>query len=147
MTECSCPTFTLFGTNTNIVFPMPEWANPDNGINKDVELFNFWDGDLDTVDKGIETQPLTLGGVVCTCGIWAGLCFPICFPACWNCALSQWLDSIEEAMNNGEEFEINELGDCLNGIYVIKNFTFDTIKKSPDCYEWSLNLERVRDIS
>jgi hypothetical protein len=49
-------------------------------------------------------------------------------------------------MNDGETFEINELGDCLNGIYVINDFTFDTIKGEPDSFAWSLNLERVRDI-
>jgi hypothetical protein len=146
MTECSCPTFTLRGTATDLIFPQPEWATARNGITKTIDLFNLWSGDIDTVDKGIETQPLTIGGTLCTCGIWEGLCFPICFPACWNCALSQWLDSVESAMNDGEEFEINELGDCINGVYVIKNFIFDTIKKSPDCYKWSLVLKRVRDL-
>ena len=147
MTECSCPSFTLRGESTTLHFPKPAWANPNNSIDKNIKLFNFWDGDIDTVDAGINTQPLTMGGTICTCGIWEGLCFPICFPAGWDSAISCWLDSIETAMNDGEEFEINELGDCLNGVYIVKNFIFSTIKKSPFCFEWSLVLERVRDIA
>lgn len=156
MTECSCPSFTLQGPETTLYFPMPEWGSPDNRITKSVDLFNFWKGDIDTADRGINDQPLNIGGVVRVCGPWVSatypLCFPICFPACFNeviggnAAMTDWLISINNAMNNGEEFTISELGDCLNGIYVIKDFTFDTIEKSPDAYAWSLKLERVRDI-
>jgi hypothetical protein len=147
MTECSCPTFTLYGTTNNLVFPKPEWAGATNKITKTVDLFNFWaDNNIDTVDKGIDVQPLIIGGTLCVCGIWEGMCFPICFPACFSCALSRWLYDVESSMNNGEEFEINELGDTVNGIYIIKNFTFDTIKGSTNCFKWSLQLERKRDI-
>ena len=148
MAECSCPTFTLHGSSTDIYFPMPEYGVPENAISKNITLFNFWEGDRDTVDTGINAQPLLIGGTVCNnCGPWGnGLCFPICFPACFN-DMSWWLTAIETAMNNGEEFEIDELGDCLDGVYVIRNFTFASIKKSPNCYEWSLDLERVRDLS
>jgi len=146
MTDCNCETFTLHGTDTNLVFPIPAWASPNNGITKSVDLFNFKSGDIDTVDRGINTQPLTIGGVLIPCGIWKGVCFPICFPICWDCALSKWLDSVRDAMNNGEVFTINELGNCLNGVYVIKNFAFDTIPGSPDGFAWGLTLERKKDI-
>jgi len=146
MTDCECKTFTLTGTETNLVFPYPEWYKPTNSISKNVSLFNFKSGDIDTVDRGINAQPLTIGGTLVVCGIWKGICFPICFPICWNCALSKWLDSIEYSMNNGEIFTINELGNCLNGIYVIRNFVFNTIPGSPNGFSWSLNLERKKDI-
>ena len=146
MSDCGCPTFTLHGSSTALIFPVPEWANPDNEITKNVAVFNFKSGDIDTVDRGINTQPLAIGGTVCICGMWEGLCFPLCFPLCFSAPLTTWLESIRDAMNNGEEFTINELGDCLNGVYVIKDFTFDTIQGTPECFSWGLRLERVKDI-
>ena len=146
MTECSCPSITLQGTVTTLYFPKPEWANPNNEISKNVDLFNFWSGDIDTVDKGISTQSLDMGGTICICGVWEGVCFPICFPICFSSAMTTWLNSITVAMDNGEEFTINELGNCLNGVYCIKNFSFDTIEKVPSCFKWRLSLERVHDI-
>lgn len=135
--SCDGQSFSLYGTSTTILFPYPEWGTPNNRIDKTIDLLDFWDNDLDTIDKGISSQPLTLSGTLCKCGT-----------GDWEdyTAISTWLDSIKTAMNNGEEFEINELGSCINGVYVISNFTFDTIKKSKNCYAWSLNLERVRDV-
>ena len=146
MSECECPTFTLQGTSTTLVFPKPAWANPHNKISKNVELFNFKSGDIDTVDRGINAQPLTIGGTICICGIWEGVCFPICFPMCFSAPMTSWLNDITEAMNNGEVFTISELSNCLNGIYIIESFTFNTIKDTPECFSWSLNLEKIKDI-
>ena len=146
MSDCECPTFTLWGSSYNITLPKPEWGNPSNEISKNVDLFNFWDGDIETVDRGINTQTFSLGGTICICGIWEGLCFPLCFPLCFSAPMTTWLQDIESAMNNGEEFTINELGNCLNGVYVIRNFTFNTIPGEIECFSWGLNLERARDI-
>lgn len=134
---CECPTFTLNGTSTSILFPKPEWANPNNEISKNVSLFNFWSGDIDTIDKGINTQTLTIGGTVCICGNddWKN-----------EIAMTTWLDSIKNAMNDGERFTINELGDCLNGVYVIGDFVFNTLKGTSTGFTWSLSLERVKDV-
>ncbi len=133
-----CLTFTLQGTTTDLLFPKPEWANPNNEISKNVDLFNMWSGYISTVDRGINTQSLSIGGTVTVNENreeWSNLA-----------AMTTWLDSIETAMNSGEEFTINELGDCLNGVYVIKDFSFDTIKGVVNAWSWSLNLERVRDV-
>ncbi len=135
-TPCECSTFTLYGTSTAILFPKPEWANPNNKISKNVDLFNFRSGDLDTVDRGIDAQPLTIGGTVRFCGNgdWQN-----------TVTMTTWLNSIKNAMNNGETFEINELGNCLNGIYTVRDFVFNTIKGTPNGFRWSLYLERVKD--
>ena len=133
-----CPTFTLAGTSTNILFPKPEWGNPDNSISKSISLFDFWTGDINTVDRGISAQPLAIGGIVFVCKgepAWKDLA-----------TMTTWLDSIKTAMNNGEKFTINELEDCLNGVYVIKDFTFNTIVGTINAWSWSLNLERVQDV-
>jgi len=145
MTECSCPSITLQGTSTTLYFPKPEYMNPNNEVSKNVDLFNMWSGYISTVDRGINTQSLNMGGTVCICGLWEGVCFPLCFPICFSSAMTTWLDSVETAMNSGEEFTINELGDCLNGVYVIKDLVL-IHKKNTSCFKWRLSLERIRDI-
>jgi len=144
----SLPTFTLAcSSGTNYYFPIPEWASPDNEISKTVDLFDFWDNDIDTVDRGINTQTLKIGGTICICGVWEGVCLPFCPDSfCFSQAMTTFLDSFRQAMNNGEEFTINELGNCLNGVYVVRNFSFNTIKRTPSCFRWELDLERVSDV-
>ena len=148
MVCCSSSTFTLAASGgTNFYFPLPEWGETDNGIRKQVQLFNMWEDEaIELVDKGIDNQPLTIGGTICVCGIWEGLCFPICFPACFSNPLYTQIKNLNKAMNNQEYFTINNLGDCLNGIYVITDFRFDTIPKCNHCYKWQITLERKNDV-
>lgn len=148
MSDVSLPTFTLeTSTGTDIYLPLPEWASPRNEITKSIQLFDFWNGERSTVDLGIDTQSFSMGGVICLQDEYIGLCFPICFPICFQGGLNTTLTDITNTMNSGLEVTINELGDCLNGVYVIKNFSFDTIPKVKTCWAWSLDLERVRDLS
>lgn len=146
--NCSNCTFTLASSSgTNYYFPYPEWASPNNEISKQVDLFNMWEDDsIETVDKGINTQTLHLGGIIGICGAYSGLCFPICCTACFSAPFNNMLEYLETDMNAGEEFTISELGDCLNGVYVIKNFHLETIKHAPWYYRYELELERVRDV-
>ena len=148
MVCCSTATWTLAASGgTDFYFPLPEWGEVDNGISKQVVVFNMWDNDdIEVVDKGIDNQPLTIGGTICVCGDWSGLCFPICFPACFSRPLYLQIKNLHTAMNNGEYFTINELGDCVNGVYVITDFRFDTIPKCNYCYKWQLTLERKRSL-
>jgi hypothetical protein len=48
-------------------------------------------------------------------------------------------------MNNGEEFTISTFGDCINGVYIIKDFHLKTIKGTPYAFDWDMTLELVRD--
>ena len=105
------------------------------------------ESDIETKDYGIDTQTLVIGGTICIESHWEGVCMPICPDAlCFSEALSTWLDNLKDAMNYGCEFTINELGDCLNGVYIIKRFNFDTINRVAHCFKWKLELERVEDI-
>lgn len=146
----SQPTFTLASSSgTNFFFPKPEWDSANNEISKTVDLFNFWkNDDVTTVDKGINGQPMVLEGTICICSHWEGVCFPLCPDSlCFTESFTTFLNNLKRDMNNGEEFTINELGNCINGVYVIRNFSFDTINRVPSCYKWRLELERVRDVS
>ena len=146
----STSTFTLASSSgSNYYFPYPDWGKPKNGIQKDIQLFNMWkDDSIETVDKGVNNRELTIGGTICIEGEWEGVCFPICVDElCFSNKLSNMLSNLKTDMNNGCYFTINELGNCLNGVYIIKNFRFKTIKKIPSCYEWELNMELKREVS
>lgn len=140
-------TFALVGETSTVTLCMPTWANEDNSIDKDIQLINFWDNSLDTTDKGINTQPLVIGGVECASDSHSGLCIPFCVPFCFTDRLcNEVTERLRVMMNNGEQVTISDLGDCQNGVYVVKDFTWDTIKRIPACYRWSLTLELVRRI-
>jgi len=146
----SCATFSLTSSCGDVFyFPKPEWSSADNQISKNVELINFWaEDDLETIDRGIDKQPLILEGTMCISGIYEGICMPFCpDDFCFSERLSTWLDDFKDDMNNGCKFTIDGLGACLNGVYAVKSFSFDTIKRVPDCFKWRLELERVRDIN
>lgn len=147
MTECSMPTFTLnCSTSGAFYLPKPTWDNAKASISKDVVLFNFWSNELDTVDKGINEEPEVLIGIWQVCGEWEGFCLPICLPICFSNKLSDAVDELNDIMNNGEEITINELGDCLNGVFIIQDFQFSTIKGTPMAFTYMLKLQKVRDI-
>lgn len=140
-------TFTIVSDASTVTLCMPDWGGENNSIAKDVRIFNFWDGNLDTVDSGITNQPLTLTGIECVDNNHEGLCIPYCVPFCFNLRLSdEVVKRLNTMMNDGKEVTISELGDCQNGVYIIKSFTWNTIPKSSCCYRWSLQLEFVRNI-
>jgi len=148
MTECSQCTITLTtSTGTVIYVPMPVWDSIDGEIGKDVELFNMWkESGIELVDKGINDESFSFGGIWSVCGIFAGMCFPICFPACFSCPLTTMWNSIRTASNNDSEITIDGLGDCMNGVYVIQDFQIKTIKRAPIHYSYKFIMKKVRDL-
>jgi len=93
-----CNTFGLTSTSgATYYFPQPEWGSPDNKIQKDIKLFNMWqDSSIETVDTGINNQPLVIGGVLCIEGNNEGICMPFCPDAfCFSERLSTWLDDFK----------------------------------------------------
>ena len=143
---CSNCTFSMTSTSTTIYVPYPSWNNMDSSINKSVRLFNMWTNSVETTDEGLGDDATVLRGIWRVCGTFEGLCFPICFPACFSKPLSNWWKWLKKAMNRGDEFTINELGDCIDGIYVIQDFRITNIKKAIAAYEYELVLKKVRDI-
>lgn len=55
-------------------------------------------------------------------------------------------ETLNDMMDNHEEITINELGDCINGVYIISDFTYSTVKGTPGLFAWSLSLKLVRKL-
>jgi hypothetical protein len=140
----TCNTFTITSDSYTITLNKPAPSGEDTTISKDVRLFDFWSGNFDTDDAGIIDRPLHLTGVEYLAGDNIGICFPICFPICFNKPLSQKFAHIWEIQEAHEKVTISNLGDCIDGVYIIKNFTFKTIVGSPTAYSWSMDIELVR---
>lgn len=143
----SCATFTLESDTTIVYLTKPE---PNEEINKtahDIKIFDFWDESFDTTSNSIQGQPLTISGTEIIGGDNEGLCFPICFPVCFSSPLCKKFSDIWAMSNNHDEVTITGLGDCMDGVYIIENFTFNTIKGYPFALKWELTLEFVRELS
>jgi len=140
-------TFTITSDTYSLHFNLPEYGGANKTINKNLDLINFWKGDISVIDRGIGDEPLVLGGVETLKGDNVGLCFPICFSCfCFSKPLSDKVEAVWDLQNNGEEVTITGLGDTLDGVYVIKNFEFETIKKTNMAFAWRFELELVREV-
>jgi len=145
-------TFTLSSSSgIDYYFGIPEWAGVENSFTKDLQVINFWTNTLSTVDKGLYDEPLVLHGKLnrrrrLYTNADTGVCFPLCFPLCFPDWFADMYENFNNDMNNGCEFTISELGDCINGVYVVKDFEIRTVDKNPYYYDYTLTLERVRDI-
>ena len=143
----SSTTFTLTSSTTVIYLRMPEWQGESRNISKTVRVFDFMDdADLESVDTGKNNEPITLTGVETACGDNLGLCFPLCFPLCFTKPLSVKFKNIWKIQNAHEEVTITGLGTCINGVYIIRNFHFNSINKVTYTYKWTMELEFVRNI-
>ena len=140
-------TFTITSDTYSLEFNLPEYGGASRTINKDLDLINFWKGDISVIDRGIEDEPLVIGGIeLTTGGNDSELCFPACFPICFAESLCGKVKNIWDIQNNGEEVTITGLGDTLDGIYIIKSFEFETIKKTNLAFAWRFELKWVRSV-
>lgn len=145
-------TFIMTSTSYTLTFNLPEYGGATRTLDKNLDLFNFWVGSLSVADKGIGNEPLVLGGIETWEQVESGLCFPICFDNfCFgagggNAVLSVKVENVWDLKNNGEEVTITGLGDTLDGVYVIRNFEWRTIKGTPYAFAWRFELEFVRKI-
>jgi len=55
-------------------------------------------------------------------------------------------EDMNALMDNHETIEINELGDCVDGVYVIADFTYEVVQKVPGLFQWNIHLKKVKDI-
>jgi len=116
------------------VYLLINWAGQENTITKDIVVFNFWvDTDLETIDKGINAKPLILKGIISD-----SIPVVVGRVGCVN--------NINAIMNTGTEVTINTEGGCIDGVYIIKSFSYSTIKGLADTFSFTLQLEFVRDI-
>ncbi len=144
---CSCGTFTIAGTNATIFLNKPYWDSANQSISNKIDIFDFWNDDRSTVNQGINNQPLNLKGMEqADCGDNSGWSPPICFPLCFSGCMSKKFDLINDMIDNHEAVIITGLKACLNGVYIIKRFSFRYVESSVVGYEWNLLLARKRDI-
>jgi len=153
----SCATFSLTGYTHTVVLRKPLWHGVENKITKEINRFPFWSDNYTVHDDGISSQPLILSGIeTISCAEESGFCFSetetgACFPLCFNTKFTnkfKFLDEMAEDTNviidRHEEVTISGLGTYLDGVYVIKSFSYSTIKKAVSAYSWTLVLEKVR---
>lgn len=144
----TCRTFT-FQTDAydDLKIPMPQWAGTDESINNEIKLFDMWDdSEIETVYRGLRDEPLVLRGVFSGSETFVGTdCFPLCFPICFMNNTTDIVETLWAMQNNGEEITINDLSTCLNGVYVLEEFRFNTIKKSLK-FSYVFKLQKVRDL-
>ena len=144
MTDC-CETFTIVSNCYTITLDKPVWGGEDNKINKNLANFQFWTDTYKVHDRGIASQPLILNGIDTICGERI-LCFPLCFPICFDKAWFAKFMHLHEIMDNHEEVIITGLGDCMDAVYIIKDFKVDTVPRHGKHYlAWALTLEKRRD--
>ena len=132
-------TFSIIGETYTVILRKPHPNSVDRKLNKNINRFNFWSGNYRVHDDGIQNQPLTLQGIEIE--EYAG-CFPLCFPICFRMTLANKLEFILDMSNNNEEVTISGLGNCVDAVYIIKRFSFETL--TPSARSWTMQLEKVR---
>jgi len=121
--------FVIQSDTYTIYITKPEWRGLDGQIVKDIALFDFWNENYSTVDKGIDSRDRHLQGVESVIN-----------------DISDTVEKIWSMQNNKEEVTITCLGETINGVYIIESFDFKTIKGTNAAYSWSINLKFVRDV-
>jgi hypothetical protein len=140
-----CEKFTITSDCYTIRLAKPFWNSEDAKLNKDLKNFQFWTDNYTVHDRGIDSQPLVLVGVKTVHGEEVQG-FPLCFPICFDCACFLSFNLLNEIMDRHEEVTISGLGDCIDAVYMIKDFSLETVPKHGMNYlVWTLTLEKKRD--
>ena len=127
--------FTLWADTVTLYIPMPEWADDDMSINVNNKLFNMWTGEIEVNHIELNDEPLVLNGIMT----------PEFYTSYPSDTINSTVEAIWTIQNTHAEATISDLSTCLNGVYVIQDFSFGTIKKTL-AFSYSLKLQKVRDI-
>jgi len=116
-------------TNTTTFYlPYVRWDSVKGETNKNIQIFNFWDGSLDGVDIGLNDEPFTISGYM-----WIDAVYT-------RDTISGKAEGIINLQNEHEEFTLYDINSNVNGVYVLKNFRFKTVRGSPNLFEWEMTL-------
>jgi len=132
--ECSS-IFQLQGDSYTVFLPTPNYGGESGSLNIDLALFDFWINTRSVDNLGINTEPIILGGTIFACSD---------NEETEMTAIATKFLNIHEMMDNNEEVSIRGLNECVDAVYVIKDFKYGTIDKSPYAYTWQLTLEYKR---
>lgn len=128
----STATFTIAGETETVYLTKPSWSGEENEISKDIDRKSFWSGNYSLTDKGIIDQPVVLRGIEYTNIV--------------NSTFTNKMKYLIDMSNENEEVTITGLGDCMDGVYIMRSFHYETIPKTVTAYAWVMTLEKVRDI-
>ncbi|MFP4017813.1 MAG: hypothetical protein ACLFUH_01050 [Bacteroidales bacterium] len=123
-----------FEVNTNtysFYLPILKWNGIQSQLQKNTKLFNFKTNEISTVDMDINSEDFTLEGYFYV-DIYS------------RQTISGKVEAIINIQNNSEEITIYDINTNVNYAFVIKNFTFYSIKSSPKLFAYTLNLEFVK---
>lgn len=129
--------FNIRSDTHSIYLPMPERGGEAGTLNNEIKLFDFWADERDTVNIGINSEPIVLSGTIYACTDDEDVEMT---------AIATKFLNIHDMMNKHKEVTITELGDCFDAVYIIKNFRYGTIRGNPYAYTWNLTLEYKRAI-
>jgi len=127
--------FTLYTSNGTLYLPMPNWAGTNEQLTNDVKVFNMWTEDIEVVYIELNDESLVLDGTFTSD-------FYDSYP---SDTINSTVEDIWTIQNSGLETTISDLSDCLNGVYVIRSFGFNTIKRTLG-FSYELRLQKVRDV-
>lgn len=121
-------------TGCNTVNLLVEWAGYSGGINKGIRTINFWDkSDIAVLDSGLNDRAIIFKGVIAKS-------FELGMPP------YMVVNTINALANQGMEIEMELIqGHESSGVYIIKSFFYKNKKRTVDTYEYTLELEFVRD--
>ncbi len=147
MTCSSCDTFSIVSSSHQVRLRLPYYNSEDNKIIKDIKRLSFRSGNYNVEDEGIASQPLVLSGTEsASCEEeYSGACFEGCglqFPIYFNSIFTNKFRFIMEMSNNNENVTIHGLGDCMDGVYIIKHFNYVT--DTPRSKSWTMTLEKAK---
>ena len=125
----------LQGDSYTVNLPMPQHGGESGSVDNELKLFNFWSDDIEVDTIGIDSEPITIQGVIKSWSDNANADMLIIATKFLN---------IHDMMKKREEITIKGLGGCFDAVYMIKNFSYNTVKNSPYEYTWNLSLEYVR---
>jgi len=129
--------FQLHSDTYRVFLPVPEYGGESGSVNNELVLFDFWLGERDTDTIGINTEPIILGGTIFACGD---------NKETEMTNIATKLLNIHAMMDAHEKVRITGLNDCVDAYYIIKNFRYRTVRKSPYEYAWQLTLEYVEGL-
>lgn len=124
----TCNTFTISSATDTVTLIQPIPLGADDAIKKHIDRTAFWSGNYVIDDDGIATQPLRLQGIETDVS---------------QVTLTDKMRAILDMADDNEEVTIAGLGDCLDGVYVIKQFTYTTVRGAIKTYAWNITLEKV----
>jgi len=124
----TCDTFVITSESYTLTFNSPDYNNKDGQLRNNIDVFNFVTGDVNALNKGLDSDNLVLSGKE--------------FAETEFTSIINKFADMDSIMENHEEIVISSLGDCFDGTYVIENFNYVISYKDYMAFHWVMTLEK-----